>query len=178
METMRYAAPERPPGTGIQAAGDAATNIDLNNISTFSGERDPHSVLSISYDDLHDKFTTKEAVDVANLDGQYESRSHSNGDFGGGKAVTPQWQGYKVDDIELEHWHYSHRSPWLRALLLGANDGLVSIASLMLGVGAVKNDIKSMVISGLAGLVAGAGSMAIGEYVSVNSQRDTELVKS
>ncbi|KAL3679002.1 hypothetical protein R1sor_021958 [Riccia sorocarpa] len=73
------------------------------------------------------------------------------------------------------HWHYSHRSPWLRALVLGANDGLVSISSLMLGVGAVKSDVKAMVISGLAGLVAGAGSMAIGEFVSVFSQRDTEM---
>ncbi|KAL3679001.1 hypothetical protein R1sor_021957 [Riccia sorocarpa] len=73
------------------------------------------------------------------------------------------------------HWHYSHRSPWLRALVLGANDGLVSISSLMLGVGAMKSDVKAMVISGLAGLVAGAGSMAIGEFVSVFSQRDTEM---
>ncbi|KAL2613769.1 hypothetical protein R1flu_025461 [Riccia fluitans] len=73
------------------------------------------------------------------------------------------------------HWHYSHRSPWLRALVLGANDGLVSISSLMLGVGAVKTDVKAMVISGLAGLVAGAGSMAIGEFVSVFSQKDSEM---
>ena len=75
-----------------------------------------------------------------------------------------------------DHWHFSHRAPWLRALILGANDGLVSIASLMLGVGAVaKYDSKAMVLSGLAGLVAGACSMAIGEFVSVFSQRDTEL---
>jgi hypothetical protein len=74
-----------------------------------------------------------------------------------------------------DHKHYSHRSPWLRAMVLGANDGLISIASLMLGVGAVNNDVKSMIVSGLAGLVAGACSMAIGEFVSVFSQRDSEL---
>jgi VIT1/CCC1 family predicted Fe2+/Mn2+ transporter len=73
-----------------------------------------------------------------------------------------------------EHKHYSHRAPWLRALVLGANDGLVSIASLMLGVGAVEESVKTMVVSGLAGLVAGACSMAIGEFVSVHSQRDAE----
>ncbi|OAE30336.1 hypothetical protein AXG93_4201s1370 [Marchantia polymorpha subsp. ruderalis] len=85
-------------------------------------------------------------------------------------------QPWSSDALHIdEHWHYSHRSPWLRALVLGANDGLVSISSLMLGVGAVKNDVKAMIISGLAGLVAGAGSMAIGEFVSVFSQRDTEL---
>jgi VIT1/CCC1 family predicted Fe2+/Mn2+ transporter len=77
--------------------------------------------------------------------------------------------------MPCDHKHYSHRSPWLRAMVLGANDGLISVASLMLGVGAVNNDVKSMVVSGLAGLVAGACSMAIGEFVSVFSQRDSEL---
>jgi len=77
--------------------------------------------------------------------------------------------------LPCDHKHYSHRSPWLRAMVLGANDGLISVASLMLGVGAVNNDVKSMVVSGLAGLVAGACSMAIGEFVSVFSQRDSEL---
>jgi hypothetical protein len=77
--------------------------------------------------------------------------------------------------LPCDHKHYSHRSPWLRAMVLGANDGLISVASLMLGVGAVNTDVKSMVVSGLAGLVAGACSMAIGEYVSVFSQRDSEL---
>ncbi|CAM6072640.1 unnamed protein product [Sphagnum tenellum] len=75
--------------------------------------------------------------------------------------------------------HYSHRAPWLRALVLGANDGLVSIASLMLGVEAFHNTARSSghpsAVSGLAGLVAGACSMAIGEYVSVFSQRDSQL---
>ncbi|KAI5085053.1 hypothetical protein GOP47_0001222 [Adiantum capillus-veneris] len=70
---------------------------------------------------------------------------------------------------------YVHRGQWLRAAILGANDGLVSTASLMLGVGAVKGtDPKAMVISGLAGLVGGACSMAIGEFISVYSQRDAE----
>ncbi|CAK9259101.1 unnamed protein product [Sphagnum jensenii] len=95
-------------------------------------------------------------------------------------VVTPKIKGILSEeegsDVGLcEHKHYSHRSPWLRAMVLGANDGLVSIASLMLGVGAVKNDAKSMIVSGIAGLVAGACSMAIGEFVSVFSQRDSEL---
>ncbi|CAK9206427.1 unnamed protein product [Sphagnum troendelagicum] len=77
--------------------------------------------------------------------------------------------------------HYSHRAPWLRALVLGANDGLVSIASLMMGVeaynraGGCESGAHPAAVSGLAGLVAGACSMAIGEYVSVFSQRDSEL---
>lgn len=73
--------------------------------------------------------------------------------------------------------HYSHRAPWLRALVLGGNDGLVSITSLMLGVDAVvmAESGRASVISGVAGLVAGACSMAIGEFVSVFSQRDSEL---
>ncbi|CAI7827936.1 unnamed protein product [Closterium sp. NIES-54] len=75
---------------------------------------------------------------------------------------------------KMGHSHYSHRSPWLRAALLGANDGLVSTTSLMIGVGAVEEDKNTMVISGLSGLVAGACSMAIGEYISVFGQRDTE----
>eukprot|EP00271_Cylindrocystis_brebissonii_P015499 TRINITY_DN38409_c0_g1_i1.p1 TRINITY_DN38409_c0_g1~~TRINITY_DN38409_c0_g1_i1.p1 ORF type:complete len:274 (+),score=47.26 TRINITY_DN38409_c0_g1_i1:193-1014(+) len=78
------------------------------------------------------------------------------------------------DEHSCGHEHLSHRSPWLRAALLGANDGLVSCASLMVGVGAVQTDHLSMIISGVSGLVAGACSMAIGEYVSVYGQRDTE----
>uniref|UniRef100_A0A0E0KX40 Vacuolar iron transporter n=1 Tax=Oryza punctata TaxID=4537 RepID=A0A0E0KX40_ORYPU len=69
------------------------------------------------------------------------------------------------------------RANWLRAAVLGANDGLVSTASLMLGVGAVKAEARAMVISGFAGLLAGACSMAIGEFVSVCSQRDVELAQ-
>ncbi|XP_010514727.1 PREDICTED: vacuolar iron transporter homolog 3 [Camelina sativa] len=69
---------------------------------------------------------------------------------------------------------YSKRAQWLRAAVLGANDGLVSTASLMMGVGAVKQDVKIMILTGFAGLVAGACSMAIGEFVSVYSQYDIE----
>ena len=75
---------------------------------------------------------------------------------------------------EVEHIHLSHRAPWLRAALLGANDGLVSVASIMVGVGAVQENNHAMLISGIAGLVAGALSMAIGEYISVHGQRDIE----
>lgn len=70
---------------------------------------------------------------------------------------------------------YSQRAQWLRAAVLGANDGLVSVASLMLGIGAVKKDFKAMLIAGFAGLVAGACSMAIGEFVSVYTQYDIEV---
>ncbi|KAE8665039.1 Vacuolar iron transporter-like protein 2 [Hibiscus syriacus] len=82
--------------------------------------------------------------------------------------------------MELEptdDFNYSKRSQWLRAAVLGANDGLVSTASLMMGVGAVKQDIKAMILTGFAGLVAGACSMAIGEFVSVYSQLDIELAQ-
>nr|GMC48409.1 vacuolar iron transporter homolog 1-like [Ipomoea batatas] len=72
---------------------------------------------------------------------------------------------------------YAKRAPWLRAAVLGANDGLVSIASLMMGVGTVKQDIKAMILTGFAGMVAGACSMAIGEFVSVYSQRDIEVAQ-
>ncbi|KAL2482353.1 vacuolar iron transporter-like protein 2-like [Forsythia ovata] len=67
------------------------------------------------------------------------------------------------------------RGQWLRAAILGANDGLLSTTSLMLGVGAGKEDKWLMIISGLAGAVAGAYSMAVGEFVSVSTQRDIEL---
>lgn len=73
-----------------------------------------------------------------------------------------------------EHTHYSHRAPWLRAFVLGANDGLVSVSSLMLGVGGGSDSRKTLILSGLAGLVGGALSMACGEYISVASQRDAE----
>ncbi len=70
--------------------------------------------------------------------------------------------------------HKSHRIGWLRAAVLGANDGIVSTASLILGVAAAGASSESILISGIAGLVAGAMSMAAGEYVSVSSQSDTE----
>jgi VIT1/CCC1 family predicted Fe2+/Mn2+ transporter len=70
--------------------------------------------------------------------------------------------------------HGSGRSNWLRAAVLGANDGIVSTASLVIGVAAAGADRGAVLIAGLAGLVAGAMSMAAGEYVSVSSQADTE----
>ena len=70
--------------------------------------------------------------------------------------------------------HHTHRIGWLRAAVLGANDGIVSTASLVLGVAAAGADSKNILIAGVAGLVAGAMSMAAGEYVSVSSQADTE----
>jgi VIT1/CCC1 family predicted Fe2+/Mn2+ transporter len=70
--------------------------------------------------------------------------------------------------------HKNHRIGWLRAAVLGANDGIVSTASLVLGVAAAGAEPKSILITGVAGLVAGAMSMAAGEYVSVSSQSDTE----
>ncbi|XP_031110442.1 vacuolar iron transporter homolog 5-like [Ipomoea triloba] len=66
------------------------------------------------------------------------------------------------------------RGQWLRAAILGANDGLMSTASLMIGVGAAKEDQRDMILAGLAGALAGACSMAVGEFVSVSTQRDIE----
>ncbi len=70
--------------------------------------------------------------------------------------------------------HLVHRIGWLRAAVLGANDGIVSVASILVGVASSGASHQSVVLSGVAGLVAGAMSMAAGEYVSVSSQSDTE----
>ncbi|MEX2310039.1 MAG: VIT family protein [Pirellulales bacterium] len=70
--------------------------------------------------------------------------------------------------------HFSGRTGWLRATVLGANDGIVSIASLVIGVATADATHKNVLIAGVAGLVSGAMSMAAGEYVSVRSQADTE----
>ena len=70
--------------------------------------------------------------------------------------------------------HNSSRTTWLRAAVLGANDGIVSTASLVVGVASAQSSHHGVLLSGLAGLVAGAMSMAAGEYVSVSSQADTE----
>lgn len=70
--------------------------------------------------------------------------------------------------------HYIHRSNWLRAAVLGANDGIISISSLAIGVAAASSTIEPIVLATVAGLVAGALSMAAGEYVSVSSQTDIE----
>src|SRR4249920_2815059 len=70
--------------------------------------------------------------------------------------------------------HRTERIGWLRAAVLGANDGIVSTASLVLGVAAAHATHSNILVAGVAGLVAGAMSMAAGEYVSVHSQADTE----
>ena len=71
-------------------------------------------------------------------------------------------------------WHRTERIGWLRAAVLGANDGIVSTASLVVGVAAAGTARPEILLSGIAGMVAGAFSMAAGEYVSVSSQADTE----
>jgi len=78
--------------------------------------------------------------------------------------------------MPVHHWerHRTERIGWLRAAVLGANDGIVSTASLVLGVAAANASHANVMIAGIAGLVAGAMSMAAGEYVSVHSQADTE----
>jgi vacuolar iron transporter family protein len=76
--------------------------------------------------------------------------------------------------MHLTEVHLSKRIGWLRAAVMGANDGIVSTASLILGVAAAGSSASAVLIAGIAGLVAGAMSMAAGEYVSVSSQADTE----
>ncbi|MEL7480538.1 MAG: VIT family protein [Pseudomonadota bacterium] len=73
-----------------------------------------------------------------------------------------------------EEHHFIHRVGWLRAAVLGANDGIVSTASLLIGVASAAVDRSGVLLAGVAGLAAGAMSMAAGEYVSVSSQADTE----
>jgi VIT1/CCC1 family predicted Fe2+/Mn2+ transporter len=74
----------------------------------------------------------------------------------------------------MREWHGTRRTGWLRAAVLGANDGIVSTASLVIGVAAAGAGRDAVLIAGVAGLVAGAMSMAAGEYVSVSSQADSE----
>ncbi len=76
--------------------------------------------------------------------------------------------------MQLPEHHFVHRTGWLRAAVLGANDGLISTASLIVGVAAAGTGHHELLIAGTAGLMAGAMSMAAGEYVSVSSQADTE----
>jgi VIT1/CCC1 family predicted Fe2+/Mn2+ transporter len=73
--------------------------------------------------------------------------------------------------------HRTGRIGWLRAAVLGANDGIISVASLMVGVAAAASSLRDVIVAGVAGTVAGAISMAAGEYVSVSSQADTELAE-
>jgi len=74
----------------------------------------------------------------------------------------------------IKEHHHTDRIGWLRAAVLGANDGILSTSSLVLGVAAANATHRNLLIAGMAGLVAGAMSMAAGEYVSVHSQADTE----
>ena len=76
--------------------------------------------------------------------------------------------------VKHDEGHLSHRIGLLRAMVLGANDGIISTACLILGVAAADATRSTIITAGVAGLVAGAASMAIGEYVSVSSQRDSE----
>jgi vacuolar iron transporter family protein len=76
--------------------------------------------------------------------------------------------------LRHSEFHRSHHIGWLRAAVLGANDGIVSTASLVIGVSAGQADHHTILLTGIAGLVAGAMSMAAGEYVSVSTQSDTE----
>ncbi|KAF2291662.1 hypothetical protein GH714_027965 [Hevea brasiliensis] len=84
----------------------------------------------------------------------------------------------KVEEADRDNKYHKakrlQRAQWLRAAILGASDGLISTTSLMLGVGAAEEDGRSMVLSGLAGALSGAFSMAVGESVSVSTQRDIE----
>lgn len=76
-----------------------------------------------------------------------------------------------------EEAHRTDRIGWLRAAVLGADDGIISIASLMVGVAAASSSPREVIVAGVAGTVAGAISMAAGEYVSVSSQADTEAAE-
>jgi len=80
-----------------------------------------------------------------------------------------------LEDVYRRNLHHrTHRAGWLRASVLGANDGLVSTASLMIGVAAARTEQSFLITAGAAGIAAGAMSMAVGEYVSVRSQNDIE----
>jgi vacuolar iron transporter family protein len=80
----------------------------------------------------------------------------------------------EITSAHPEEPHKSHRAGWLRAAVLGADDGLVSVSSIMLGVSAAHANNSIILTAGIAGLVAGAMSMAAGEYISVSSQKDSQ----
>ncbi len=79
-----------------------------------------------------------------------------------------------MQEMMANERHFAERIGWLRAAVMGANDGIVSTASLLVGVAAAQTSSSGILLAGLAGLMAGAMSMAAGEYVSVSSQADTE----
>src|SRR5208283_4441340 len=84
-----------------------------------------------------------------------------------------RFENYQMP-LRAKELHHTGRISWLRAAVLGANDGILSTSSLVLGVAAAHATHSNIVVAGVAGLVAGAMSMAAGEYVSVHSQADTE----
>ena len=89
------------------------------------------------------------------------------------KKKIPMENNQEHIDNYLDN-HYIHRSNWLRAAVLGANDGILSTASIAIGVASAVDNREAIILSALAGLVAGALSMAAGEFVSVSSQTDVE----
>lgn len=107
--------------------------------------------------------------------GHSASMPSSAMDVEAGAPVDPGQPDLHEELLIDEHMNYSRRAPLLRASVLGATDGLVSVAALMLGVGAGTDQLHALVLAGLAGLVGGALSMACGEFISVSSQRcDTQ----
>ena len=99
---------------------------------------------------------------------------HSIGDHGSGRRLNDDRVTTWKECMRHSERHRTQRTGWLRAAVLGANDGIVSTASLVLGVAAAGASTNAILVTGIAGLVAGAMSMAAGEYVSVSSQADTE----
>lgn len=113
------------------------------------------------------------------------SRSKSMNDHQHGKQYgnaneynLPDFHNLDVEKdphgIYIGHKHYSHRSPFLRAALLGANDGLVSVSAILLGVIAATQSDRVLILASVSAIVGGSLSMALGEYVSVSTQRDSE----
>ncbi|KAL6768325.1 hypothetical protein ACKKBF_B38700 [Auxenochlorella protothecoides x Auxenochlorella symbiontica] len=90
------------------------------------------------------------------------------------RSLTTSQAAEQESKADKERESFSSRAPWLRAAVLGASDGLVTTSSLLAGVGAAAVDHRTLMLTGVAGVVAGAASMAVGEYVSVSSQRDAE----
>jgi VIT1/CCC1 family predicted Fe2+/Mn2+ transporter len=80
-----------------------------------------------------------------------------------------------AEHVEPHTADSGHKLNWLRAAVLGANDGIISVASIIAGIAGATSDLRTILIGGAAGLMAGAFSMAAGEYVSVSTQRDTEM---
>lgn len=88
--------------------------------------------------------------------------------------INPMARADRVHPNEPHHGGIAGRTNWLRAGVLGANDGIVSVAGLVVGVAGATTSVPALVTAGLAGVVSGALSMGVGEYVSVSTQRDTE----